>query len=181
MRPHILITILAVGACQSAKSAAPPAEQPIIQLTPAQYNFEHGVRTVTNHGVEMYVAPVELAKAWQVLPAVFASFRIPVTTLDEAGRSAGNLSLRSRGQLGTLRPSKVLDCGSSTTTHADTYTLNVSVLTQLRPSPESGTLVYTQVEATARNEGTGANRVRCSSTGYLERAIAEGVAKAASK
>jgi hypothetical protein len=179
MRLPILLGVFALAACQSAKPAS--TEQPIVQLQPAQYQFAPGVRTVTNHGVEMYAAPVALAKAWAVLPAVFASLRIPVTTTDATVHSAGNLSLRARGQLGALRPSKVLDCGSSTTAHADTYTLNVSILTQLRPSPDSGTLVYTQVEGTARNEGTGANRLRCSSTGYLERAIAEEVAKAASK
>ncbi|HVE78679.1 MAG TPA: hypothetical protein VNA89_07450 [Gemmatimonadaceae bacterium] len=185
MRRQALAPALAVlAACQSApqsggQAGAPPAAAHAPDLlTPDRRVSEGYVRQVTNHGAEMYQIGTPTATAWTALPSVLAHFDVAVDTLHPASRTAGNISLRVRRSLGKTRLSRILDCGSTAgIMRADTYTIDLSVVTQLRPANDGGTLVFTQVEGTGRAEGTGSIRIRCGSTGYLERAIAEALTK----
>lgn len=179
-----LASLAALAACKTSSpsagqtGAAPAAAHAPDLVTPDRKVFEGYVRQVTNHGAEMYQIGTPLATAWTALPSVLAQFDVPVDTLHAASHTAGNISLRVRRSLGKTRLSRVLDCGTSAgVVRADTYTIDLSVVSQLRPADDGGTLVFTQVEGTGRAEGTGSIRIRCGSTGYLEKAIAEALMK----
>jgi hypothetical protein len=113
---------------------------------------------------------------WRVLPAVFDSLGIPVTTLEPARRSLGNPGFKAHKQLGRTPLSRYIDCGQAQSfPSADTYDVHLSVLTQLQPTEAGTTTVVTLVQAAARPMTYGGDYARCSSKGSLEARIADAV------
>ena len=112
-------------------------------------------------------------RAWPALYDVYGELGIPVETVDEPGRTLGNLRYSVVRRLAGRPLSAFLDCGRSASggTISDEYRVQLSVRTTLTPAP-GGSEVRTLVQATARSvEGAGAAAVPCASTGVLEQRI----------
>lgn len=112
---------------------------------------------------------VPLDQVWELLPAAYASLSIPITVREPANHVIGAERMRTHHYLGDVRLSKLLDCGDiEGTLNADTFDVNLSMLTQLRPNSAGGTTVITRVDAAAKPASTAGQYNSCASTGQLE-------------
>lgn len=120
-------------------------------------------------------AIIDLApeKAYAALETAYAALGIPISQRDAGTRRIGNEALRVRRKVGDLLMMKVVDCGGdSGMPNAETYTVTLSVFSQVTPNDAGGSLLQTIVEGAAKNPLTNAaNAVRCSSVGGLEARI----------
>lgn len=109
-----------------------------------------------------------LASVWRALPWVFDTLSIPIGTVDPAQHVMGNSGLKLRRRLGKTPLSRFIDCGTAQASpSADTYDVQLSVLTQAQPS-DSGTTLSTTVDAVARPADMRGDFIHCSSNGVLE-------------
>lgn len=116
-------------------------------------------------------APPEVV--WSALQQVQVDMRIPVNVVDTRTRITGMQEERLQRVLGR-RPSWWLDCGAGLTgNHADQYEVTATLLNQVFPAGEGRAEVRTRFEASAKDRAHSNNAVRCTTTGRLERQIAE--------
>ncbi|MDQ3522790.1 MAG: hypothetical protein M3434_10705 [Gemmatimonadota bacterium] len=112
------------------------------------------------------------------MPAVYEALKIPVGTIDQNTRVIGNRRIESRsGRIAGERASSYLNCGNTGIGGpiADSYQVNLSVLTQIVPAAGGSTQVQTSIEASATQRGVSSAPVRCASTGRLEQQIATAI------
>jgi hypothetical protein len=115
--------------------------------------------------------PGALRTVWNVMPNVFERLQIETNYLDPAAGVIGNGNFRP-GRLGGRSLSTFLDCGSGLTgPYADAYAVRMSLLVQLSPAPDGGTLVRTSIDAYAEDRSVNARPIHCRSRGVLERQI----------
>jgi len=117
---------------------------------------------------------VPMADAWTRLSKAYSDLGIPLTTVQPDAHILGNEGMKRTHTLADQRMSKYLDCGSggSGSANADVYSINMSVVSRLSPTPEDGTEVATLIQATATPMAFGTAPVVCSTTGALEARIA---------
>jgi hypothetical protein len=130
-----------------------------------------GMETVASRSLDL---PPE--QAWAVLPAVYEELDVPLTVYDTVDMRIGNTGFRPR-RVGGERLSRYLDCGRgvTATANADRYEVNVSLTTRLTEADAGGTLLWTEIRASAKPRDVSGHPVRCSSKGTLETRIAEAV------
>ncbi|MGH7652398.1 MAG: hypothetical protein ACREMS_11235 [Gemmatimonadaceae bacterium] len=162
------ITVLTLGMLLAAASLAPrltsqtPATPPVGSAQTPQTTEAPVVS-----GRADLQAPLD--KVWAALPAAYASLSIPITVNEPANRVIGTEGMRTHHYLGDARLSKFLNCGEiEGTLNADTYDVNLSMLTQLQPNAAGGTTVTTKVDAAAKPGSTAGQYNGCISTGQLE-------------
>ena len=119
-------------------------------------------------------------EAWAVLPGVYAELGIPLSMNDNVRKTLGNTGWRVRRSIGRVPAQRYLDCGSSgTLENAETYQLNLSIITTVMPNRNGGSVVSTALSGTGKNLVTSsAAEVRCASKGDLELRIRDMVQKA---
>ena len=119
-------------------------------------------------------------RVWAAVRAAYDSVAVPVAIFEEASHSVGNSALRVRRRLGDVALSKYLNCGSTQGfPSADTYEIQMSVLTQLRSDPQSGgTTILTTVQGQGRPMTISSEFTPCASTGGLETKIVDVVNRA---
>jgi hypothetical protein len=109
-------------------------------------------------------------RIWNALPAVYDSLGLPITDRNVAGRSIGTSSLKIRRKLGNTPLSRYLDCGSTQgSPSADSYEVQLTVLTRLLPAGGDSTTVSTTVDALARPVFVSGEYVNCGSNRTLEK------------
>ena len=119
------------------------------------------------------------AEVWVALDSVYAALGIPVAMRDPAHWTLGNRNLEISRRLNGNALSRYFTCGSTAlgAEAADSYRLHVSVLSTVLQQG-TGSRLETTAQATARQPGTSSAPLDCSSTGQLERAIANRVSLA---
>ena len=81
-------------------------------------------------------------------------------------------SLKLRRMLGNVPLSRYINCGNAQgPPSADTYEIQASIVTQLRPDGEGGTTVTTTVQTSGRPVMLAGEYAACSSRGVLEQRI----------
>jgi hypothetical protein len=114
-------------------------------------------------------------RVWELLPAVYRGLGITVGTSLPDSRTIGNIKLELNRVLGGQALSNYVNCGEGATGTplADSYRVNMSILTTLTPTPNGGTQLGTRINASAVNRAVSGAVVNCASTGRLEGMIAE--------
>jgi hypothetical protein len=177
---RILILAALTAACRSSGNL--PAPPPTVDHT--RVETPRGTIQLTSIrdgdvAVQYIAAPP--AAAWRSLVAAYGALGIPLTGVDSARLTLGTSGSNFRRMLGDERLSAFAECGTSAfgMKNADSYTVRIASVSALQ-STANGTasLLRTQVSIVAAAEGTSETRVRCGSTGRLERRIAELVASA---
>jgi hypothetical protein len=122
-----------------------------------------GTRALPAPPDSAFYALVEAYQGMGVTPNVIVSSSRTVGVRD------GGYSQR----LGKRRLSEFVSCGSDAAglPLADQYRVILTALSQVVPAQGGGSVVTTQVSATARNMAQSTDPVRCSSTGRLEAAV----------
>jgi hypothetical protein len=112
-------------------------------------------------------------RAWQLMPEVYDAVRLGGGVVDSEKRIFGAQHTTYTGRPGNKPLSKYLDCGSQLTgPNADHYAVGLTVLTQVRAA-DSTTILDTRIEAFAKPRSVSGNRLSCSTTGLLEKLIAD--------
>jgi hypothetical protein len=112
---------------------------------------------------------------WSALQSVYASLDIPLTFRDEAKKSLGNTSFRTRRRVGSVPMIRALDCGGeSGMPNAETYDITLEITSLVQPEGEGKARLQTLVQATGRRPASGGGSdMRCTSLGGLEKKISE--------
>lgn len=162
------IVLLAVLGCVSAN---PPAMTERVVLTD-----ERGqVLRTTDHteGITstLTAAPEDV---WAALQRTYDELGIPVKTLDRQAGVLGNRDISVVRRLAGESLSAYLNCGTDPQLGplANSYRIELSVLSSVRASRDGGTELETQVVGQGRKIGQSTASVHCSSTGRLEARIA---------
>ncbi len=206
MRPLLVSAlVLVAAACAGAGAAADPGspsspssggERPVASPPPAVATATTPTvntnRVVTTSGQTMQMNAMNIDldvklfvtgtvdEAWAVLPGVYAELGIPLSVNDNVRKTLGNTGWRVRRSIGRVPAQRYLDCGSSgTLENAETYQLNLSIITTVVPNQNGGSVVSTALSGTGKNPVTSsAAEVRCASKGDLELRIRDMVQKA---
>jgi len=171
MRGIVAIALVVLSACASSGSAGSGGAEQSVHI--AGMNNSRGLRVTTGtEGPRIDVVPLPIERVWGALPAVYDSLQVPVTDRDEAEHRIGNRSVRARGRLGGVLLSRYFNCGSTQGgPNAETYQLQISMLTFAKEQGTGATALATTLQATARPVTLSGEAVQCSSTGALETRI----------
>lgn len=167
----------AVVLLSAACSGATPTTDPVPAGAP---RTERIVTSTGGGGVAVNTANIDydvrllstgtVAQVWSALPQVYEELGIPLTIKNDAQRVIGNEGWRTRRSIARVPMQRYLDCGrSGTIENAETYSINMSILTTVTANPGGGSVVSTTIVATGRNPLTSSGQeVRCTSQGDLE-------------
>ena len=168
----VVITACASSGSSSSTTATRPTQDVRIEGAGTLTTVASGPATSTS------TLPFAIDQVWRVLPAVYDSLGIPVTTVDAATHTIGNDGLKVRFRLGKVALSRYLDCGNTQIgASADSYEVYLTVHTRLRPGEGASTAAETALEASARSVQFAQSATRCSSKSALEPKVGELVGK----
>ncbi|HKG90586.1 MAG TPA: hypothetical protein VKA84_01770 [Gemmatimonadaceae bacterium] len=174
--PLLALALLtpAAAACNGTRP------DPGFTTRPSTVVVSSGAGTMTLGAVESSMASARVVakptdSVWRVLPAVFDSLALPVTTVRTEEHVLGSEATRVRRRLAGVPLSTYLRCGGAMgIPNADSYDVQISVVTQLQPGEGTNrvTNVLTLVSGSAKSSATSnGSVVTCSSTGKLEERI----------
>ena len=137
----------------------------------------HGHLAVDVHGSvdpSQHVVSGSVDSVWTTLPGIYEQLEIEPTLVNRGGYHVGNTRFVTRSIDGN-RLSRYLRCGSSVgnSDNADTYRVTMSVITSVRVDDDRQTVLQTEVTGSASPRHVSGNAVICTTTGRLERRIAE--------
>jgi hypothetical protein len=119
-----------------------------------------------------------LDRIWAALPLAFEALQLQGQVLNASEYRYGQNERSVRMRLGGGSVSRYFDCGMrGGVPNADNYSVTYTVTSQLHTGAEGTTQLRTRVTANARATGTGDQRIRCSSTGRMEREIHDFIAR----
>lgn len=177
--PAAVAITLAVG-CASASQQSSPAHaaeaNTHVRLagTGDERNLEADVH-YRDPAAERRI-PLPAVAVFDALPVAYTKIGIAdIAVVDTAGGVAtvGVRALPVHATIGGTRLSRYLDCGSSAgPSHADTYEVRLTATSYVTPNGD-GSVIHTLVVGDARDPAANAPPVHCSSTGLLERRVAE--------
>ncbi len=177
---------LVATACASTGGSAPatPDVAPVPTVNTARVvtgsNSTLQVNTMNiDMDVKLFVTGT-VDEAWAVLPGVYAELGIPLSVNDPRTKTLGNTGWRTRRQVGRVPMQRYLECGSSgTIENAETYNINMSIVTSVVPNANGGSVVSTAITGVGKNPVTSSSaEVRCTSKSQLELRIRDMVQKA---
>jgi hypothetical protein len=177
MRGTRLISCLAVAGCASA-NAGPGSSAPLETVRVAGGLGSMAVETHPTGTAAGGKVGFAVDRVWGPLRSAYDSLGIPVAIFDAATGTMGNAALRVRRRLGDIAISKYLNCGNvQGGPSADSYEIQLSVVTRTRPAEQGSTEIMTSVEAQGRPITLASEYMRCTSTGVLETRLVEIVNK----
>ncbi len=181
MRSVRLLPLLVLPACAPAAGPAAASRPPATETV--RIETETGASEMRIESTRPLAQQATVAgppaRVWAALPAAYTALGLPAGRGDRAaGRWVAGPAQVTRALRGT-RLSRYLDCGATVSTpNADAYAVTLSVDTRLAPATGGATQVETLVQAHARPLETAGDRVPCTSTGGLERRLAEELRRA---
>lgn len=169
---HVIL-LAAVSGCASSGTTSTAGTS----TQTARVSTAGGTTTLTTTaslqpGVMTLDVPIDAA--WRALPVAYDSIGIPVGKVDTLSRVVGNEGYKLRRKLGGVSLTRYLDCGQAQGFRsAETYEINLAVITRLRPLGATQTSAATTVQASARPVNFAGEYSSCSSTGELEKRVAD--------
>lgn len=172
----VLAGLLATTACAQATTGSSVHEERVTEIPDwVEWGESPGaVRSLKDIEVKETPLDVPVDAAWQRVGRAYTSLKLPITVVDTARHVIGAQNARVRNQLAGDRVSRWLSCGVtlSGSPRADSYTVLLTVLTQVRASG-SGSVARSVVAGYAQPSDGSTNAVPCSSTGELEQRLHE--------
>ena len=179
MKQGILIATLAsVAACASSGTSG-SSEPAVNQRVLVSDETHSSIRTSADpSGVEAVIAaPPD--KVWAALLVAYPAMGIPALSINRPIGEVGNRNFRILHKLSGEPASIYLNCGFDALVgpQANSYPIDASMLTVIRPDSAGATHIETRLSGSARKIGVVADPLYCGSTGALERKLTEAVRK----
>ena len=169
MRALSVLSLLAVSACASSSGSSPQSAVETVRVEGAG-NLR--INASTSEAVATFVAPLD--RVWRALPVAYEAVGVPVTMVDPATHRLGNEGFKIRQTIAKAPLSRYLDCGNSQGfPNADSYEVQLTVMSRAAPGDAGSTKVTTVVDASARPINYRQSFTRCTTKGALEAKIAE--------
>jgi hypothetical protein len=175
MRIVVLTVVAALMGCSSSSVVqSAPAPETVRVIGGGSGAIAMGMSaTPADSRTATIAAPI--ADVWRVLPAVYESLNIPLSTVDSLTHSIGNAGFNIRRRLGSVPLVRLIDCGTTQGgPSAETYDIHMAVSSQVHAG-DAGTIISTTVEPMGKPAAFSGEYIRCSSTGVLESRIADAV------
>lgn len=132
------------------------------------------VRIRASDAARAHVIGHPVDRTWGALKAVFDSLEIPRDNLDDVQHVIGHSGTKAYRKLGIIPLTRIIDCGSTQgAPSADTYDVQIAVLTHLTRDKSGMTAMTTTVEAVGRPMAFSSEYVRCSTKGELEATLVD--------
>jgi hypothetical protein len=131
------------------------------------------VGTVRSHDANAADSTIEATAdvVFSALAAAYQDLGIEVKFVNSATRQIGNNRFSKMYDIGGVRLSKYVGCGSTETgPAADSYRVTMSIVSQVTPSG-TGSRVSTQLTAYAQDLGSSKGTLSCLTLGALEQRI----------
>ena len=174
MRRLMLVTaaVCSMTACASSSSSSTTPARPAVQTVSGGAAGSMTIASSTSSDV------VKLAHTpdavWRIMPSVYDSLGVTVSTIDQSRKSIGNPGYKIRQKLGKAPLSRYIDCGTAQIgPSADSYDVMLSVMSTVTPDGAQGAVLTTVVEAQAKPVTYNQAYSRCSSKGTIEKRISE--------
>lgn len=179
MRRLVSLGLLAaVAGCASShpESARPSSES--VRVVSGGGGVS-SMRVAASDGAARVEVAFPIDAVWSILPAVYDSIGIPVSTIDPNRRIIGNPGFKAHKKLGSTSLARYIDCGRTQGfPSADSYDIHLNITTHVAAgSTSSSSQISTMVEAAGRPMAFSGEYTRCSSLGALESAINDAVRK----
>jgi len=172
MRPLPALLLLTVLGCGGATPAPESGPKPVVQAgLPEAFD----PRIATRNDDVNYTSPSEHPPdlVWRALALAYDSVGIKLNFLDANAHLMGNQGMALKSKLGTSPLSTFIDCGRvQGAASADTYEVQMVVISWVRVSPSGQTEIATRVSASGRPPTLAQAYTRCTSTTTLEKRIA---------
>jgi hypothetical protein len=167
-RMMVAAVALASCGCASQGAVTPGAgsarSTELVTSTDARYRME-----MASAGAASVNVPAAVERVWEALPEAFQALGLRAEVMDAARRVYGVSELTVRRRLAGEPVSRSLNCGARAgIANADSYSVRVTIRTQVQPDGEGGSRVRIEVEGSARAPGGSDPWVRCGSTNGLE-------------
>jgi hypothetical protein len=167
MRAITLLGVAGLIGCASSNTAPGTSPSGNVRVRGVE-----GVEVLSTGGVPIAgksTIAVPLAKVWTSLPDAYQSLSIPLTAVEPQDHLLGNRGMQIRRRLGNAPLSRFINCGSAQGEEsANSYAINLSVITQLEERDSTHTTVTTTVDAVGKPVLFSGEEVRCATTGALE-------------
>jgi hypothetical protein len=165
---------LAIFAVLLSSCAAPRPEERELAIRPRDLAGDVEAKLLAESSLVTHHVDAPVEHVWAVLPSVYEELEIPLGFYEPEKMVLGNREFNPK-TIGGNRMSRYLDCGANTTggSYADTYQVELYLVTRVDAVGEAKTRIRTEVYATARARDTGGNRIQCPTKGLLERRITE--------
>jgi hypothetical protein len=159
-----------LAGCASSQSAPTPGQMPVETIRVATSGGgTSGIRTTPYQESFVGTVSVPMVRVWAALPAAYDSVGLKLTTVEPSSHTIGNEGVTLRRTLGKTPLSKYLDCGrTQIDQNADTYNVNLALLTRVTADASGGTKISTTLTAAAKPIAFSGDFVRCKSLGTLE-------------
>ena len=168
-----LVLFLAGCAAPALTPGGPERVSTVAVTTGNDGGLEASIRSRAEPRTAVVLVPLD--SAWAALPAAYAALGLTdAAVIDQAARQFGAGPTTLPRRLNDTPLSRFVNCGSTRfMPNADSYAVRLQVSTQLVAEGTAVTSVQTLVEGTARPREMSGNPVQCTSTGELERRIAQ--------
>jgi hypothetical protein len=171
---NAILCLVAVVACAPAQTTTADPSAPRVQTIRAEgMGGSLKVSSVTDPRVTPLGRPAD--DVYRLMPLVYDSLSIPKTWLDPKQFLISSQGFKIRARLGRTPLSKYIDCASTQIgPNADSYDVFMTVTSKLIPNPNgTESTLNTTVEAAARPLSFNQDYTRCTSTGGLEKKVAD--------
>lgn len=170
-----LVAAAAIGCATASTGSSPQTNQRVLVVD----TDTRAITTSTDpSGVDTVIAGMP-DRVWDALQAAYAEVGIEVLAINRPIGELGNRNFRVVGKLGGKPASTYFNCGFDPYSgpQANALPIQASLITVIRPESATSTHVESKLTGSARKIGVSANPLYCSSTGELERRIAEATQK----
>lgn len=174
MRGIALVSCLSFVACVTSSGAAgSPATSETVRVG----GGAGGTMTAEIHPTVNAIGaviPFTIDRTWGAVRTAYDSLSLPVAAFDAATHTITSPTLRLRRRLGETALSKYINCGNTQGGQsADSYEIQLTAQTVLQAADARTTRVLSTVSAQGRPITLAGEYTRCTSTGNLERRVAE--------
>lgn len=174
MRVVAALVFIGLTGCASAHPGIDRATDQQVRIVGAGGSGQ--LRMTTSDVAKPTILAFPTDRVWSALKVVYDSLEIPKDNLDDAQHVIGHSGVKVHRRLGIIPLTRLIDCGSTQgTPSAETYDIQIAVLTHLTPGDGGTTNVTTQVEAVGRPMAFSGEYVRCSTKGVLETTLVDAV------
>jgi len=172
-----LSALLLVTACRSTGPAPDVTTTQVTTTIGIATGGTVGLRRTAEevgHSTDLRIRP---DSAFRLLRAVYADLQFVPGRIDRSTREVAVTAAKVRRRLAGVSLTRYLDCGSKDNLpNAETYDIELSVLSQVSVNADSTSRVTTRIHAVASDPFHGAgNQTTCTTLGALEARIADGV------